>query len=349
MASSLSAQKAYLLEPITVIQPPDLETDDPSLATVILPAPPPLTSISSNRKESHVKRQNLISYLPASDPGTTYSGLMGGLSLNLAPSEEEGRLRKRARTERRYVTALLLSCTNNAHHLWSTLLAAFLSPTSASASRTYDHTRPSSSSRPQRSSARSLNVNMSQNVFSPLEVDHPDDQMDPTPSLRRTNSSLTVSDEESPDVQNQIPPTKSKSKDKGKGKEKASVRVKEEPQGLGLDVIETNGHCNEDHCSSCRSIDPPMDAHDVPEGDKRWYCPACIIKQKPPPRPRRSFMAPLLQQLQLSIPTEFELPEDIRSFFKDVTTGPKGSYQDVTEVKSLRTRFVLTQFVRLPY
>jgi hypothetical protein len=41
------------------------------------------------------------------------------------------------------------------------------------------------------------------------------------------------------------------------------------------------------------------------------------LRQNPPPKPRRSLLSPLLHQLQMTIPTEFELPEDIRGFFKD--------------------------------
>lgn len=102
MAAPSSTQRAYLPEPIDVIQPPDLETDDPNLATVVLPAPPPFSSVVAQRKDYHLKRPaSLFSYLPASDPGTTYTGLMGGLGLNLVP-EDEGRFRKRPRTDKRY-------------------------------------------------------------------------------------------------------------------------------------------------------------------------------------------------------------------------------------------------------
>ena len=54
---------------------------------------------------------------------------------------------------------------------------------------------------------------------------------------------------------------------------------------------------NEDHCSSCQSfgslvycdgcprafhlwcLDPPMEPQDLPEGDKRWFCPACVVQR----------------------------------------------------------------------
>jgi hypothetical protein len=108
MEAPLSTQPAYMLAPVTAVHPPDLETDDPSLATEVLPAPPPLASIIGQRRDSHLRRPTQVfSYLPASDPGTTYSGLMGGLGLVLVP-EEESRLRKRARTEKTYVLLFFL-------------------------------------------------------------------------------------------------------------------------------------------------------------------------------------------------------------------------------------------------
>lgn len=111
MEAPLATQAAYLLAPVTAIHPPDLETDDSSLATEVLPAPPPLTSITSQRRDSHVKRPTQVfSYLPASDPGSTYSGLMGGLGLSLVP-EDEGRLRKRARVDKSSVSLSLAILT----------------------------------------------------------------------------------------------------------------------------------------------------------------------------------------------------------------------------------------------
>lgn len=61
----------------------------------------------------------------------------------------------------------------------------------------------------------------------------------------------------------------------------------------------------------------------------------------------------------MSIPVEFQLPEDIRVFFKDgefaifldqslgiqlyaiVGTGPKGTYVDSSEIKPPRLKFVM--------
>jgi hypothetical protein len=79
-----------------------------------------------------------------------------------------------------------------------------------------------------------------------------------------------------------------------------------------------------------------MEADDLPEGDVRWFCPGCTMRkvgsdlcacvmmaqtkcleQRPPPKPLPSFMAPLISQLQTTLPTEYQLPDDIRNFFKD--------------------------------
>ncbi|KAF8514024.1 hypothetical protein JB92DRAFT_2920657 [Gautieria morchelliformis] len=326
MEAPLSTQPAYMLAPVTAVHPPDLETDDPSLATEVLPAPPPLASIVGQRRDSHLRRPTQVfSYLPASDPGTTYSGLMGGLGLVLVP-EEESRLRKRARTEKTVIN-----------------------------------------SRAHRASARGLNPNVAHVLLSPPEASTSDsiiEQGESRPAPRRTNSLITISDEATPDGTASNGIVTSKNRDKGKGKEKAPPRVKEEPQSVSLDMLEPSAthQPNDDHCSSCRfhggllycdgcprsfhlwCLDPPLDAQDVPEGDNRWYCPACVIRQNPPPKPRRSLISPLLHQLQMTIPTEFELPEDIRGFFKDVATGPKGSYQDVTESKLTRaSRFAIIE------
>lgn len=108
---------------------------------------------------------------------------------------------------------------------------------------------------------------------------------------------------------------------------------------------------NQDHCSACRFVgallycdscprafhmwclDPPMEDDDVPSG--AWFCPGCELQkvggelapaftavdlfliQNPPPKPSRSFMAPLIVQAQNFIPREYELPDEIRTFFKD--------------------------------
>lgn len=45
--------------------------------------------------------------------------------------------------------------------------------------------------------------------------------------------------------------------------------------------------------------------------------PPNAFTQHPPRRPSPSFPSSLIHQIETSIPTEFQLPEDVRSFFKD--------------------------------
>lgn len=77
MASTTSIP-VYLLAGVPVQQPPHLE-GDASLATEILPGPPSLVSAQQSvLKRDPRKPSTAYSYLPPSDPGSTYSGIMHG-------------------------------------------------------------------------------------------------------------------------------------------------------------------------------------------------------------------------------------------------------------------------------
>ncbi|KAJ7849077.1 hypothetical protein B0H14DRAFT_2766053 [Mycena olivaceomarginata] len=153
---------------------------------------------------------------------------------------------------------------------------------------------------------------------------------------------------------------------KGKGKAKETeppVRVKEEPKPISLalptpEPLVSSQINNEDHCSSCRShgalvycdgcprafhlwcLNPPMERID----EDRWFCPACVIKKHPPRKPPPGLFSPLIHLVQTSIPSEYQLPEEVRTFFKDVGTGPKGTYVDNSVVRQPRlNRFGLVE------
>ncbi|KAG6841200.1 hypothetical protein C0991_000862 [Blastosporella zonata] len=308
---------AYMLPGVPVFQPTHLEGDS-SLATEILPGPPSLVSTQQSMlKKDPKKPPTAFSYLPPADPGSTYSGIMHG---TLIGHEQDATRLKR--TKSAIGRAQRASARNQNGTVQGTELPADSELASAS----------------------SLN---------PIPVDSEPDTMaiDDEPSISRSNSS-----------QNLLEATVSaigrpKRKDKGKGKEVelAAVRVKEEPKAVSLhtpDPPHSNLLNNDDHCSSCRSygalvycdgcprafhlwcLDPPMES--VDEGDSRWFCPGCTIRKHPPRKPPPSLLAPLIQQVDTTIPTEFQLPEDVRTFFKDVGTGPKGSYVDTSEIKPPR-------------
>lgn len=94
---------AYLLQGVPVLQPPHLEgLSDSSLSTEILPGPPSLLSVQQAAQKRDPKKPSaFVSYLPTSDPGSTYSGLM---SAALGVSEVDGPRRKRARVDKGYAS-----------------------------------------------------------------------------------------------------------------------------------------------------------------------------------------------------------------------------------------------------
>ena len=97
---------AYMLSGVAVQQPPHLE-GDASFATEILPGPPSLVSTQqSAQKRDPRKPFTVYSYLPTSDPGSTYSGVMHG---TLIGHEPEGPRSKRSRADKGYVLALPIS------------------------------------------------------------------------------------------------------------------------------------------------------------------------------------------------------------------------------------------------
>lgn len=76
MASAASV--VYSLPGVPVFQPPHLEGDI-QFATEILPGPPSISSVQQTaQKRDPRKPSTVYSYLPASDPGSTYSGVMHG-------------------------------------------------------------------------------------------------------------------------------------------------------------------------------------------------------------------------------------------------------------------------------
>ncbi|KAK7043730.1 hypothetical protein VNI00_008342 [Paramarasmius palmivorus] len=316
--SSAASLPAYLLPGVSICQPSYLE-GDPSFATEILPGPPPVTSIQQGIiKRDPKKPAAVYSYLPTTDPGTTYSGLMHG-----------------------------------------TLYA--LENASGSRKRTRD--KGLASGRAQRASARSQNATSSSAVDLTANESATGSQPPPTSAdtdgqsiteipqpLSRSDSIQSITMDSKPETSG-----RPRRKDKGKAREvEPAVRIKEEPKQVNLNTPEpvSNLGNNNDHCSSCRShgalvycdgcprafhlwcLDPPMESID--EGDSNWFCPACTKAKNPPRKSPPSLLSPLIHLLDTSIPTEYQLPEDIRNFFKDVTTGPKGAYVDTSEIKQPR-------------
>ncbi|KAI0048244.1 hypothetical protein FA95DRAFT_1582351 [Auriscalpium vulgare] len=316
--ASVANLPVYMLPGASVVQQPRSGLDgDSSLATEILPGPPSVTSaLQAVSKRDPRKPGPLISYLPQHDPGTTYAGMLTGPLVGSleGKTEVDGPRRKRARVYKGLA-----------------------------------------SQRSQRASTRAINsappaddVEMTDGIC--LPDPYPDgtgpDSDGPLPS--RSNSVSNVEESASRE-------SGAQKRDKGKGRAKDIIRVKEEQVPVTLQATDPlSAARNEDHCSACRSLgslvycdgctrayhlwclDPPMDAKDVPEGDNRWFCPSCSLRQNSPPKPPYSLLSPAIQHMQGLPPVEFQLPEDIRTHFKSVGSNNRGAYTDTSIVKQPR-------------
>lgn len=326
--TSMADLPVYMLPGVPVVQPPHLEgLSDPSLSTEILPGPPSLLSVQQAAHKRDPKKPGaFVSYLPASDPGSTYSGLMAS---TFSGTDAEGQRRKRARVDKG--TANGRAQRASARNLNSSAIP------------------PSDLIVPEASSRQPSIPPLPDS--DPFPIHHDFDDL----SISRATSAPAPDE---PLSHQPPPPVVSNGrgrprKDKGKGKdtEKHSVKIKEEPMTtFSLSPDPSLPLLNEDHCSSCRSLgalvycdgcprafhlwclDPPME---TVEGE-RWFCPSCTIRKHPPLKPPPSFMSPLIHQAQTNIPKEFQLPDDVRNFFKDVATGSNGCYIDNSEVKQPR-------------
>ncbi|KAF8626184.1 hypothetical protein AX15_005068 [Amanita polypyramis BW_CC] len=308
----------YMLPGVPVHQPAHLE-GDASLATEILPGPPSLLSAQqSSQKRDPRKPSIAYSYLPPSDPGSTYSGIMHG---TLIGQELDGPPTKRSRIDR--------GVTSRAQR--------------ASARRQLSNPEPFIQSE----------IATTPTPPAMPEGDLPVAVLDGEPRLSRTISSHDSLEGPVSTTMSSRP----RKKDKGKAKEleTLNVKVKEEPRVISLHSPEPPINMvnnNEDHCSSCRSqgvlvycdgcprafhllcLDPPLDKID--DGDSRWYCPACAVRKHPPRKPPPSLLSPLIYQVDMSIPAEFQLPDEIRTFYKDIVTGPRGTYIDASALRQHR-------------
>ncbi|TFY64194.1 hypothetical protein EVJ58_g2787 [Rhodofomes roseus] len=197
--ASVESVPVYMLPGIPVAQPSHLE-GDASLATEILPGPPPLASVqhAGQPRKDHRKTLTVLSYLPASDPGTTYAGHMAAPLASAA--EAEGPRRKRARLERSSVASRAQRASARNLNATASVMdaSAHLEPM-ASSSHLVPDTDPTS-----------------------LALDSDD------PALSRSNS-VPLGEDPVPG-QSHARGGPVARKDKGKGRERdAAVRIKEEP------------------------------------------------------------------------------------------------------------------------
>ncbi|EPQ26492.1 uncharacterized protein PFL1_05814 [Pseudozyma flocculosa PF-1] len=73
--------------------------------------------------------------------------------------------------------------------------------------------------------------------------------------------------------------------------------------------------------------------------EEMWFCNVCVAERNPSAfKPGKGFgpFGPLIQQIQLDNPREFQLPAEIRTYFKGVATANDGTYTDANMLRQLK-------------
>lgn len=114
---------------------------------------------------------------------------------------------------------------------------------------------------------------------------------------------------------------------------------------------------NNDFCSACKGgglliccdgcdrsfhftcLDPPLNDN-AKELEEPWFCYNCVARRplgtESPEKPARGLFAPLLSGLKKRNPSNFVLPEDIRTYFEGVGTDRNGSFVEALNGKPTR-------------
>ena len=104
--TSVESVPPLLQSTVPILQPSHLE-GDPTLATEILPGPPSLLSVQQSAVRKDTKKPSFaLSYLPTSDPGSTYSLLGLAHTPTVVSMGVDGPRRKRPRTNKMCVSFL---------------------------------------------------------------------------------------------------------------------------------------------------------------------------------------------------------------------------------------------------
>ncbi|KAH8829646.1 hypothetical protein DL96DRAFT_1598969 [Flagelloscypha sp. PMI_526] len=329
--ASTSSIPACLTATAPVLGHPGLESDV-TLSTEVLPGPPPLLSKRDLKKP-------VYSYVPSTDPGTSYCGSVHGTTSHPDPASDQASSGRGQRA--------------SARNHQSAAVAPSLPPPS---------TNPSTmnSSRPLESLVPAFGKSTSRTIILP-PLQHPA----PAPPGGRTrrrdkgkaretdrvkDEAVTI-DSPSPveslvymtlllcGIQSQLiiffrtaPATKSASPVPSLSVRLYFVTAAPNPfifcawipPWRKMRFLPTNGFVR---AASSTRYD--------------WRVPTTLtltrlLVQHPPRKPPPSLMAPLLHHLETSPPQVFELPLDIREHFKDIGTSAKGTYVDTSDVKHYR-------------
>ena len=131
-----------------------------------------------------------------------------------------------------------------------------------------------------------------------------------------------------------------------------SLRFKPDPLTDDEQLSDNNDFCSA--CGGCgyllccdgcdRSfhfacLDPPLH-EDTKELDEPWHCFICAAKRpgaaESTEKPATGLFGPLFNGLKTTNPSNFSLPEDVRTYFDGVGTDKHGNFMDVERPPTTR-------------
>ncbi|KAF8326348.1 uncharacterized protein EI90DRAFT_1942623 [Cantharellus anzutake] len=295
--------------------PVNIEGTDLSLATEILPAPPPVAFIRlpMNRRPGDLAKRPLPSFIPTSDPGSTYathSAPTPMVTTTTGVSDDQGR-RKRARLEK-----LPLNRASRSSTRYSISLAPASSPPPELLPPPIITPQPAGPSTGSRSSPASDDGAL---ASEPLRLED-------TPSLLTNKSKKGRPRKGKLDSK----PDYAKTEDAGDPERNDDICA---CCSISHHASNASPLSHFLYCDGCtRSfhmgcLDPPIiDNEDMPPPDKDWFCPACSANKASLSKSPTidSPFDHLIYEQGLQLPQVFSLPEDIKAYFKNIATG----YQD---------------------
>ncbi|KIO34273.1 hypothetical protein M407DRAFT_16810 [Tulasnella calospora MUT 4182] len=356
-ASSLPACLMAYQPPLEA--PIALDGVDISLATEVLPPPPPILNHTAKKPADYLRKRALPSYLPSTDPGSTYSAGTGVKVIDYVPttdeeSPERTSKRKRQRTEKvdasRHLNAS--AGADSSAIVIDTQDITVGEP--AEPSGITDVEPPTSASLPPdaNSDAASLSGvpphmdSQRSRRSSSLLASSRLSQLDWSLSLRGTMKQKESDDRLNGEAEGRSTPVASSEEikaSKGKGKAKEVVDDQRNSSvcstcGMSLSYTPTGAIC----CDGCpRSfhlccLEPPLEEPDIGKGD--WYCAKCSADRGETYENVSVVTAGLLTDLvnhaPSQLPSVFLLPEDIRTYF--LGTSTEGTYIDTGELRGLK-------------
>ncbi|KAG9015932.1 hypothetical protein FRB90_004139 [Tulasnella sp. 427] len=340
--------------------PVALDGVDISLATEVLPPPPPILHHTTKKPADYLRKRALPSYLPSTDPGSTYSSGTGVKVIDYVPttdeeSSERTAKRKRPRTEKTDVnrpSSAPAGVETSAIDIGTqdTSVHKSVEPISAT-----DIDPPNSASLPLEATSDVAASGIPPHMdgqrsrrSSSLLASSRLSQLDWSLSLRGTMKQKESDDRVNVDADGQaasVAGSEEAKASKGKGKAKELVDDQRNSSmcstcSMSLSYTPTGAIC----CDGCpRSfhlccLEPPLEERDIGKGD--WYCAKCSSERGETTNDvfeaAAGSLTELINAVPARLPSVFLLPEEIRSYFRDVGTTTEGTYIDTGELRGLK-------------